>query len=122
MDDVKERLAEFGYTVMPEDETLIGFIIVKVENHIKNQCNILAVSEGLHEIAVDMAVGEFLLFKKASGQLTGFDLDSAAKSIQEGDTSITFADGTPEKRLDSLISYLVNHGDGAMASFRRVRW
>jgi len=125
LEDVTERLASFGYEVIESDSWMLGFTIQKVENHIKGQCNVSTIPEGLHEIAVDMVVGEFLLVKKSMGLLTGFDLDAAVKSIQEGDTNITFAFGsgstTPEGRLDALIGFLM-HSEADFASFRCIRW
>lgn len=133
LEDVTARLASFGYVVTEADAWVLGFIIQKVENHIKNDCGVydsvtltIVIPAGLHEIAVDMVVGEFLLSKKSTGQLTGFDLSAAVKQIQEGDTSITYAigsgDSTPEQRLDMLISYLMNHGKGELASYRCFKW
>ena len=58
--------------------------------------------------------------------IEGFDLDAAVKSIQEGDTNITFALGegssTPEQRLNSLIDYLINGRIGEIYRYRRVVW
>lgn len=126
LEDVTKRLASFGYIVTQADTWVLGFIIQKVENHIKNNCNIIAIPAGLYQIAVDMAVGEFLLNKKSIGQLTGFNVESAIKQIQEGDTSVTFAigdgDSTPEKRLDILISHLLNNGKDDFASYRCIKW
>jgi len=126
LDDVKKRLESFGYIVTDADAWVLDFIIKKVENHIKNQCNTSTVPEELHEIAIDMVVGEFLLNKKSRGQLEGFDLEAAVKQIHEGDTSVTFAIGdgskTPEERLDELILYLMNYGKGKFASYRCIKW
>ncbi len=126
LDDVKKRLESFGYIVTDADAWVLDFIIKKVENHIKNQCNTSTVPEELHEIAVDMVVGEFLLNKKSRGQLEGFDLEAAVKQIHEGDTSVTFAIGdgskTPEERLDELILYLMNYGKGKVAAYRCIKW
>jgi hypothetical protein len=126
LEDVTARLASFGYTVITEDAWMLDFIIKKVENHIKNECNVITIPDELHQIAIDMVVGEFLLGKKSTGKLTGFDLEAAIKQIQEGDTSVTFAVGegssTPEKRLDILISFLMNNGKNNFASFRCVKW
>lgn len=123
---ITERLASFGYDVTENDSWMLEFIIQKVENSIKADCNIDSIPDGLHEIAVDMVVGEFLLNKKSKGQLEGFDLDAAVKQIKEGDTSVTFAigegDSTPEKRLDDLILYLMNYGKGKFASYRCIKW
>ncbi|AZK44779.1 hypothetical protein [Paenibacillus lentus] len=125
LEDVKKRLESFGYAVTDSDTWVLDFIIQKTESHIKNQCNTPTVPEGLHHIAVDMAVGEFLLGKKSIGQLTGFDLEAAVKSIQEGDTNITFALGegskTPEARLDLLINFLL-HPETNYAAFRCIKW
>ena len=125
LEDVTKRLASFGYEVVEADAWMIGFIIQKVENHIKNQCNTSTIPERLHEIAVDMVVGEFLFGKKSIGQLAGFDLDAAIKSIQEGDTNVTFALGegskTPEGRLDALIGFL-KRGEADFASYRCIKW
>lgn len=126
LEDVTKRLASFGYEVTEADAWVLGFIIQKVENYIKDNCNVDVVPEGLHQIAVDMVVGEFLLGKKSTGQLEGFDLEAAVKQIHEGDTSVTFAIGdgskTPEERLDELILYLMNYGKGKFAAYRCIKW
>lgn len=99
-----------------------------IENAIKNEINWNDVPEGLEHIAVDMAVGEFLLSKKtfAPDDLTGFDLEYAVKQIQAGDTNTVFATGegsmTPEQRLTSFINYLLSYGKAEFNSFRRIRW
>lgn len=133
LEDVTARLASFGYTVTEGDSWVLGFIITKVENHIKSDCGVydattgtIVVPEGLHNVAVDMVVGEFLLGKKSTGQLTGIDISAMEKSIQEGDTTVTFAigsgDKTPEQRLDELILFLMNNGKGSFASYRSFSW
>lgn len=125
-EDVVERLESFGYEVTEVDSWMIEFLIQKIENSIKADCNINTIPEELHEIAVDMVVGEFLLNKKSRGQLEGFDLEAAVKQIHEGDTSVTFAIGdgskTPEERLDELILYLMNYGKGKFAAYRCIKW
>lgn len=133
LEDVTARLASFGYTVTEADAWVLNFIIKKVEDHIKVDCGVfdsttstIIIPEGLHNIAVDMVVGEFLLGKKSIGQLTGFDISAAVKQIQEGDTSVTYSigsgDKTPEQRLDELILYLMNYGKGSLASYRSISW
>ncbi len=126
LEDVTKRLETFGYTVTENDEWLIGFIIRKVDNHIKLECNIKEIPQELNEIIVDMAVGEFLLEKKSMGELAGFNLDAVVKSIQEGDTNLTYAIGegsnTPEQRLDGLIAYLMEYGKNKLVSYRCIKW
>jgi hypothetical protein len=125
--DVTERLESLGYTyVAATDDWMLNFISTKVEGYIKSECNLSAIPEGLHEVAVDMVCGEFLQNKKAINQLADFNLDAAVKSIKEGDTQITFAlnEGslTPEARLDMLLNHLINSGKGSFASYRSIGW
>lgn len=109
------------------DDPLLDIALNNVQWRIKNLSNLSEIPEGLESLAVSMAVGEYLNMKKSSGQLEGFDLDAAAvKSIQEGDTNITFALGegssTPEQRLNSLIDYLINGRIGEIYRYRRLVW
>ena len=126
IEEVKARLASFGYEVGESDEWMLTFLIQKVENHIKNICNVSTIPEELLNIAVDMVVGEFLFNKKSTGNLAGFNLEIDIKQMQEGDTSITYAIGdgdlTPEKRLDLLIDYLMNRGKNEIISHRSIKW
>jgi len=122
-DDVIKRLAALGYEATTEDDWMLDFIIQKVEDHIKNDCNVTAVPDGLHQVVVERSSGEFLFVKKQSGRLEGFDLESAVKQVQAGDTSVTFADGaSPESRLDALLKYLMSCGGGELACYRKIRW
>ena len=128
IEKAKERLQSFGYEWKNGDEAILGFSVQKAENTIKNDCNTSSVPEGLINIAVDMAVGEFLMTKKTfvPDELAGLDLSIAVKQIQEGDTSITFAAGegslTAEQRLDNLINYLLTYGKGEFVRYRRLLW
>ena len=128
VDTVKERLKSFGYEVKESDEFALTFCVEKVRSSIKNEINWQEVPEGLEHIAVDMAVGDFLLSKKtfAPNDLVGFDLDYAVKQIQTGDTNTVFATGEgslpPEQRLTTFINYLLSYGKAEFNSFRRIRW
>lgn len=125
---VKNRLKSFGYEVKEDDEFSLTFCIEKVRSTIRNEINRQDVPERLEHIAVDMAVGEFLLSKKtfAPNDLVGFDLDYAVKQIQTGDTNTVFATGegslTPEQRLTTFINYLLSYGRNEFNSFRRLKW
>jgi hypothetical protein len=128
LERIKDRLQSLGYTVKDSDDIAINFAMQKVENTIKNDCNVSAIPDGLMNIAIDMVVGEFLMSKKtfAPNDLLNFNLDSAVKQIQEGDTNISFAVGegskTDEQRLDSFIDYLLNYGRDEFITYRRFRW
>ena len=124
----EERLKTFGYAMKEGDEAILAFSIQKVENSIKNDCNVSSVPDGLVNTAVDMAVGEFLTAKKtfAPDDIAGLDLDFAIKQLQEGDTSTVFATGegtlTHEQRLNNFLNYLLAHGREEFSCYRRLRW
>ena len=123
--DVTQRLASFGYTVVQADDWTLDFIIQKVTNHILNTCNISEIPEGLHQMAVDMVVGEFLMGKKASGQLDESEIMSseAVTNIKLGDTQVNFGeDITPSQQLDSLIAFLMKGYEADLTSYRCMKW
>lgn len=124
-EEVVSMLMALGVTGAADDP-LLEIIIRTVQYDIQNKTNQSEIPEGLVNVAVYMAVGEYLSMKKASGQLDGFDLDAAIKQIQEGDTNTVFAIGdgssTPEQRLDALISYLINGRTSEFYRFRRLVW
>lgn len=124
--DVLNRLESLGYTLKESDDWMISFAAQKVENTIKNECNVTLIPDGLNNVAVDMICGEFLYSLKNSGKLEGFNLDAVLKSVQAGDTKVDFAVGqgskTPEQRLDALLSYLITYGKGEFACYRKIRW
>lgn len=99
-----------------------------MENTIKNDCNTPSIPDGLVNIAVDMAVGEFLTAKKtfSPDSIAGLDLDMAVKQIQTGDTNTVFATGegssTPEQRLNSFLNYLLTYGRDQFSCYRKIRW
>ncbi|MCI8604428.1 MAG: hypothetical protein HFE79_09850 [Ruminiclostridium sp.] len=123
-----KRLEGFGYKLKAGDKAVLKFAVEKVTNTIKNECNVSAVPDGLINIAVDMAAGEFLGTKKAfsPADIAGLDLEPAVKQIQVGDTNTAFAVGegslTPEQRFDLFVEHLLNYGRGELACYRKIRW
>lgn len=106
---------------------LLDMAIQLVRNRLKNLTNRQTIPAGLKPLAVRMAAGEYLLALKGSGQLDGFELDEAAvKTIQEGDTNISYALGegssTPEQRLDNLINSMITVPNGEIYRYRRLVW
>ena len=119
------RLAALKYEVQDTDIFVIVFSVKKIENSIKNECNILQVPEGLYYLAIDWICAEFLLYKKQLGLLDGFDLETAIKTVQAGDTTVTYATEsaiTPEKRMDAFLSFLLNRGRSELICYRRLKW
>lgn len=110
------------------DDPLLPYMVNSVTERVKNETNQSELPEGLHYVAVELVVGEYLTFKKNAGQLDidGLDLEAAVKQIQEGDTNTVFAIGegntTPEQRLDTLINYLMNGRTREFIKYRRLVW
>ena len=128
LEQVKTRLQSFGYVLQDGDEVILIFSIEKVTNTIKNDCNVSKIPDGLMNIAIDMAVGEFLTVKKtfSPNDIAGLDLDYAVKQLQEGDKNTVFATGegslTAEQRLNNLLNYLLTYGRDEFSCYRRIRW
>lgn len=123
---VLRRLVSFGYNLNGgADECVLAFAMQKVENRIKNSCNVSSIPDGLFNVAVDKVCGEFLFAKKQTGQLeiTGLDLDGAIASISEGDTSVTFnKSATDEEKFNQLLNVLINLGEGELVCYRKLKW
>ena len=124
-DQVISMLTALGVTGAATDP-LLDILLQNVQQRILNKTNQSVIPEGLENVAVYMAVGEYLNMKKTVGQLTGFDLDAAIKQIQEGDTNTVFAIGegslTPEQRLNGLIDYLINGRSDELYRYRKLVW
>ena len=88
---VVARLSMLGYTVTDADKAGLEYLIHKCEVDILTNINHRELPKGLFYTLVDMVAGQFLFNKKAAGGLEGFDFDAPAKSITEGDISVTFA-------------------------------
>lgn len=118
------RLESLGCRISSADAWAVGFSAKKTIDSINNACNTAALPDTLRSVAVDRSCGEFLLVKKASGQLLDHDLEPAIKQIQEGEVSVTFKDGikSEEERLDTLIAYLINAGNSDIIKYRRLSW
>lgn len=125
VESVIQRLLSFGYEVTDVDAWTIAFTMQKITNQILNEINHPFIPEGLNEMFVDKVCGEFLMMKHDLGSLnlSGLDLDGAVQSIKEGDTTVTFsADGSPEAKLNELLSWLMHGKEGDLVCYRRMRW
>lgn len=121
------RLAMLGYEVTEDDKTGLEYLISRCEKDILANINHKVLPDGLFYILVDMVAGQFMYNKKAAGALEGFDFEAPAKSISEGDISVTFAgasDGvlTAEARFDALLNALTHPAESTLAAYRRMRW
>lgn len=125
---VVARLAMLGYTVTDDDKTGLEYTIHKCEAELLANINHRKLPPPLFYTLVDMVAGQYLYDKKAAGGLgEGFDFEAPAKSITEGDISVTFAgasDGASnaEGRFDAMLAKLMHPAESTLAAFRRLRW
>lgn len=119
-EDVVLRLESLGFTVEPAtDDWVLNYLIGKVTNTIKNECNVTKIPEGLHHVAVDMVCGEFLQMKRGGGQL---DELRVLKQISEGDTTLAFATDGESITFDGLVYILLNSGRDQFITYRKLKW
>lgn len=120
------RLEVLGYTVTEADGFAVDYNIAKAETKLKVSTNQLKVPEGLNYVWVDMAAGLFLADKKAAGALNCiYDFEAPAKSISEGDTSVTFAiadTGSFEDQFDVMLAKMITPDEDLITAFRRLVW
>ena len=124
-ENVLKRLLSFGCELTEDDAYSVSFCSLKIENHIKNSCNVTSLPDGLLNVAVDMVCGEFLFAKKQTGKLTldDLDLDGAISSIHEGDTTVQFTAGqSDEEKFNTMVNYLLHGGEGELVCYRRIKW
>lgn len=123
------RLQAFKYSVQENETSILDYLILKVISSINNLTNQFytadTIPQDLYSVVVDKVVGEFLLFKKNTGDIPSLDLSPVEKQIQAGDTSITYAVEnitSPEKMYDLLIDYLISSRDKELMKYRRLVW
>lgn len=121
---VVARLAMLGYTVTDDDKTGLEYTIHKCEAELLANINHRKLPPPLFYTLVDMVAGQYLYDKKAAGGLgEGFDFEAPAKSITEGDISVTFAGASnAESRFDAMLAKLMHPAESTLAAFRRLRW
>lgn len=123
---IVERLHHLGYVADMEDDAHIEFELNKILSYVRNFCNREEIPEILDYRIADRVCADFLMYKKNSGSMIGFDYDAVIKSIREGDTTVTYAVGqgedTPENRFDSFVKSLERGFDKWLTPHRRLRW
>ena len=122
IDAVKKRLEMLGYEHNESEDNVIQYLIEMTAQTIKHKCNISEIPECLNYVWCDMVCGEFLGTKLTTGKLESMQVNQIATKIKEGDTEVTFAEGTdPQKRLNSFFKNMAN-GNGQLIKHRRLRW
>lgn len=113
--------ASYEFTAM--EELVLSFNIDKCVRQMEMELN-SSIPVAFEYALVDMIVGEFLMSQKSLGilKMNAIDYNMVVKSVQEGDTTVTFADGLSDsQKLDGLISYLM-HPEIDYSEYRKIRW
>lgn len=128
-DAVVSRLAMLGYVAAYEDQPGINYLICKCKADLLAEINCADLPPGLFCTLVDMVAGTFLHDKLAAGalEIEGLDFSPAAKSITEGDVSVSFAgvsDGTStdEARFAATLDTMMHPRESILGAYRRLRW
>lgn len=122
---VLNRLDSFGYEVAAEDTWMIGFTMQKVENHIKNECNISEIPDELICVAVDMICGEFLMQLFSLGKMDDIQITQTIASVKLGDTTVSYnTNGAVDKvsLFTSMMNNLIHGKEGELVCYRKMHW
>ena len=126
---VVSRLAMLGYQVTEQDKPAIDYLTSKCRVALLASIHHKDVPDGLIYTLVDMVAGSFLQDKLDAGtlEIEGLDFSPAAKSITEGDVSVTFAgasDGSAsaEVRFAAALASMVHPSEKILGAFRRLKW
>lgn len=117
---VKSRIKMLGINTDPKDEEL-DYLILMVEQEIKNFCNITEIPKELMFVEADMVAGEWISLKNRMGELPEFDVGLAIKSIKMGDITTQLQDGEGSD-IDVLISELTTGKRSELLSYRKIKW
>jgi len=117
------RLGELGLAPPAEDEGLLQGLLERAVLWILAETGQGELPDELESAVVDVAAGEYLLWRKNMGSLECFDETCAVQKMSQGDTSITYAvAGGAISPLDALIAGLRTPREALMRKWRRMRW
>lgn len=126
---IVSRLAMLGYAVTETDKPVIDYLTGKCRVALLASIHHKDVPDGLIYTLVDMVAGSFLQDKLNAGalEIEGLDFSPVAKSITEGDVSVTLAgasDGTvsAEARFIAALEDMVHPSERILGAFRRLKW
>ena len=121
--DVMKLLDQVGYTCIPSDEELISLLEEKVKSDMLSYMNLSELPEEMVQDLELAVMGEFLSFKKNTGQLELSNMKFWGFSeIREGDTTVVTGSGQTEvAKFEQFVSYCGNWKEKAI-SFRSLVW
>lgn len=110
--------ASVSYEVRESELPLLTYLYDGVAQHIKNECNVTEIPEGLQMVLDELTTGKFLALQK--GVILGTEGTEVVKSIREGDTTVELGGTSTEQRYDALVRVLTKERD--LSCYRRFRW
>lgn len=123
---VQLRLQLLKFEITAEDMTTIDFLIQKALNSINNFTNQNYAEETfplpLYDIWADKVIGEYLKLKNTLGELPESFETLAVSQIKEGDTTVSFAETSTDKKIDNMINILLYGRDKELLRYRRLIW
>lgn len=119
---VKDRLEQLGYTADQTDEVALIFVIEKTEAHIKNNCNVSIIPDGLKIHAIDNICGEYLSQLNSIGKLKDFNIEQALSNIKIGDTTVEYSGKSNTDLFDILITRLISRLEVEIPCYRQIKW
>lgn len=122
---VAARLAMLGYEATEDDKPGIDYLIDRCRAELLAEINHREVPEGLLYTLAEMVAGAFLGEKLAAGclEIAGRELGQAAKSITQGDVSVTFAEeDSAEARFCRQLEAMKHPPERVLGAYRRLRW
>lgn len=120
-DRVKSRLESMG-VIVPVDFDFTP-LIDSVRAWILIEINHDELPIELESALVDAVAAQFLVERSATNAIEGFDVSKSIKSINEGDTSVTFVDGSSDAaRIEKLAANLFGGAKRQWSAFRKMRW
>lgn len=131
LEELAGRLGALGVSLGEADGPGLAGALERAEQRIKNHCNLSRVPEALKWAWIDLAAADYLWARGAAAGEKGEEGDGAferaVKSVQEGDTTVTFltreeGGTTPEARMEGLVSQLREGALEQLLPFRRLKW
>lgn len=129
VDQVMNRLADFGIETEAADRDVVQFELDLILNYTVNFCAFQSrddIPELWDERIIDRVCSEYLMKQKNAGNLEGFNYEGFIKQVKEGDTTISWGDKnngeTPESRFDDFVNYLQRGYDKWIVRRRRLTW
>lgn len=123
---VQLRLQLLKFEITADDMAIIDFLIQKALNNINNFTNQNYAEETfplpLYDIWADKVIGEYLKLKNTIGELPENFETLAVSQIKEGDTTVSFAETSTDKKIDNMINILLYGRDKELLRYRRLVW